>query len=336
MASRSSLPRRARAAVADDQAVLAASGHLTDRDRYLVRMVAEHRVLTTGQLCALGFDSIITARHRLGVLTSLGVLRRFRPRRDPGSAPWHYILGPVGAALLGAEDRDERKWLPQVRASRQLALERSQRLGHLTGTNWFFAALARHARRGGGELRAWASETATAEWLYGFAVTGYALDALPHPGGLGTWAEHDRDITFLLEYDTGSEHLPQLTGKLARYAELAAEAPRASLPLLFCFPSPRREQSARRALAASADAAVLRIATAALDPRQACPAGPAWMPLHRSPGRPVRLIDLDPAMPGPLRPGRDQAETAAGNARRGDPGGELTAAWAGPDDPYGP
>ncbi len=57
----------------------------------------------------------------------LGALRRFRPRRDVGSAPWHYILGSVGAALLGAEDRDERKWLPEVRADRQLALERSQR-----------------------------------------------------------------------------------------------------------------------------------------------------------------------------------------------------------------
>lgn len=59
--------------------MLAASGHLTDRDRYLVRMVGEHRVLTTGQLCALGFGNMTTARHRLTVLVRLGVLRRFRP-----------------------------------------------------------------------------------------------------------------------------------------------------------------------------------------------------------------------------------------------------------------
>jgi hypothetical protein len=202
MASHSSLARRARATAADDRAVLAVSGHLTGRDRYLVRMVAEHRVLTTDQLCALGFGSIITARHRLGVLAGLGVLRRFRPRRETGSAPWHYILGPVGAALLGAEDRDDRKWAPQVRADRQLALERSQWLAHITGTNWFFAALARHAREGGGELRAWAGETRTAEYLCGFPVSPRALDALPHPDGLGTWAEDGRDITFLLEYDT--------------------------------------------------------------------------------------------------------------------------------------
>jgi hypothetical protein len=63
----------------------------------------------------LGFDSVITARHRLAVLERLGLLRRFRPNRKVGSAPWHYRLGPVAAALLSAEDRDEKRWLPQVR-----------------------------------------------------------------------------------------------------------------------------------------------------------------------------------------------------------------------------
>ena len=57
------------------------------------------------------------------------------PHRATGSAPWHYLLGPLGAVLLGAEDRDDKKWLPQVRAGRQLALERSQRLNHLTGAS---------------------------------------------------------------------------------------------------------------------------------------------------------------------------------------------------------
>lgn len=37
---------------------------------------------------------------------------------------------------------------------RQLALERSQRPGrHMTGTPWFFVALAGHAREGGGSWR---------------------------------------------------------------------------------------------------------------------------------------------------------------------------------------
>jgi hypothetical protein len=63
--------------------------HLTGRDRLLVRLVATHRVLTTGQLCALGLGSITTARHRLGVLLRTGLLRRFRPHPPAGSAPGH-------------------------------------------------------------------------------------------------------------------------------------------------------------------------------------------------------------------------------------------------------
>jgi hypothetical protein len=93
---------------ASDQAIFAAVAHLTARDRRLVRAVGEHRVLTTGQLAALGFGSVITARHRLAVLVQIGALRKFRPHREVGSAPWHYLLGPVGAALLGAEDHDEK------------------------------------------------------------------------------------------------------------------------------------------------------------------------------------------------------------------------------------
>jgi hypothetical protein len=82
--------------------VLAASSRLTARDRRLVRYVGEHRVLTTSQVAALGFGSVITARHRLTALVEIGALRRFRPHREVGSAPWHYLLGPVGAALLGS------------------------------------------------------------------------------------------------------------------------------------------------------------------------------------------------------------------------------------------
>jgi len=295
----------------DDQAVLAAAGHLTSRDRYLVRLTGQHRVLTTDQLCALGFDSIITARHRLGVLVSIGVLRRFRPRREVGSAPWHYLLGPVGAALLGAEDRDDRRWLPQVRAGRQLALERSQQLAHMTGRNWFFVALARQARDGSGQLRAWLNETESAERYADRVLGGYGDRVLPRPDGTGTWAEHGRAVTFLLEYDTGSENLPRLTGKLVAYGHLAqgmATAERICPPLLFCFHSPRREQAARRALAGCGDAPALRIATAALDPQHASPAGPVWLPLLCAHDRQMPLIDLDAAMPDPWQDHR--ADTA--------------------------
>ena len=44
---------------------------------------------------------------------------------------------------------------------------RSQRLGHMTGRNWFFVALAAHARTGGGELREWLGETQAASRYHG-------------------------------------------------------------------------------------------------------------------------------------------------------------------------
>jgi len=297
------------AASKDEAALLEASAHLTERDRWLVRLVGEHRVLTTGQLTVLGFANLTTARHRLSVLVRLGLLRRFRPHPPTGSAPWHYVLGPVGAALLGVEDRDERKWAPQARADRQLGLERSPRLGHMLGRNQFFVALAAHAREHGGELREWLNETQAAVDLVRGLLVGGIWDRLPHPDGAGTWVEHGRQVSFLLEFDTGTEHLPVLVAKLDGYALLAsvlADAGQAAPPLLFCFGSPRREQTARRALATCRDSAAVRIATAATDPYATSPAGPAWLPLTGHQGRQVRLIDLDAALRDPWQDYRAQ------------------------------
>ena len=210
------------AATKDEAAVLAASAHLTDRDRDLVRLVAVHRVLTTGQLTALGFGNLTTARHRLSALVRLGLLRRFRPHPPIGSAPWHYVLGPTGAAMLGVEDRDEKRWAPHVRADRQLALERSGRLAHMTGRNWFFAALAQHARQHGGELREWLNEANAAARYEHTAISRDDRARLPRPDAAGTWAQDGRVISFLLEYDTGTEQLAVLADKLDGYHVLAA------------------------------------------------------------------------------------------------------------------
>lgn len=141
--------------------------------------------------------------------------------------------------------------------------------------------------------------------LAGGVFTGWAQirSHFPHPDGAATWADAGRQVRFLLEYDTGSESLPALTRKLDGYqalAEAAATRNNQACPvLLFCFSSPHREQSARRALAAAREAPALRIATAALDPRLTSPAGPVWLPLLTRTGHQVPLIDLDDALPDP-------------------------------------
>ena len=117
-------------------------------------------------------------------------------------------------------------------------------------------------------------------------------------------------MSFLLEYDTGTEHLAGPGGQAGRLpgAGRGAGLARADLPgpQLFCFGSPRREQGARRALAATRQAADLRIATASIDPRLTSPRpgryGCRWL---NHAGRQARLIDLDDAIPDPWRQYRE-------------------------------
>src|SRR5215472_11834742 len=108
----------------------------------------------------------------------------------------------------------------------------------MTGRNWFFVALARQARAGGGELWEWLNEAETVGRHEHAAVRFDDRMLLPHPDGAGTWAQDGREVSFLLEYDTGTENLTVLAGKLGGYRVLAAGLAWQEKPspiLLFCF-----------------------------------------------------------------------------------------------------
>lgn len=253
----------------------AVAGRLTDRDRRLCQLLWEHRVLTTGQLTQLAFPSANAAEHRLTILYRLRLVDRFRPRHTPGSAPYHYVLGPLGATLLAAQANGDPAQLG-YRRDRTLALAHSQRLHHLVGVNGFFCALAQHARHHPDmELEQWWSEQrCTVYW-----------GGLVRPDGYGRWREHHRRIDFFLEYDRGTEAPQRLAGKLSGYLDLAT-ATGITTPLLVWLPTPARETTIRHALAGTS----LQVATATPDPDHN-PAGPLWQPLHTS-GTRFRLIDL--------------------------------------------
>ena len=253
----------------------ALAGRLTDRDRTLCRLLHQHRVLTTPQLTDLAFPSRNAAEHRLAILHQLGVLDRFRPHHTPGSAPYHYVLGPLGAALLAAQTDQEPAQLG-YRRDRTLALAHSQRLAHLLGVNSFFCALARAARgQPDAALEEWWSEQrCAARWGW-----------LVHPDGYGRWREQQSRVDFFLEYDRGSEPLGRLAAKLPGYHALA-QASEIATPLLLWLPTPAREAAARQALSGSS----LPVATATPHPDQT-PAGPLWLPLHTS-GPRHRLAQL--------------------------------------------
>jgi hypothetical protein len=213
----------------------------------------------------------ITARHRLGVLTSLRLVDRFRPYREAGSAPWHYVLDVLGAAVAWEDDETARaSW----RRDKALAIATSSRLGHLVGTNGFFTALIRIARRSSGRcrLRTWRSERGcTAEW-----------GDLVRPDGFGEWAEGGVDVQFFVEWDMGTERVERLAGKLPGYGDLAAVLGNAAW-VLFAFPTPRRENAARSSLKAP-----VPVATAVLGQGES-PAGPVWLPLDERRRR--RLVE---------------------------------------------
>jgi len=240
-------------------------GRITDRDRTICRLLYEHRVLTTSQVTDIGFSGERRTRMRLGELYGLAVVDRFRPRLQARD-PYHWVLGPIGAALVAAErglamsDLDWRKGL-------LIDLAASQRLAHLVGTNGVFTALIRSARRRPGcRLEVWWSERRCArEW-----------GDIVRPDGYGVWVDGDITLPFLLEYDNGTETLERLAAKLPGYAEMATAAGHPNW-VLFTFPSPRREREARRVLSHRQ----VPVATATLVPGDA-PDAVHWLPVGSS------------------------------------------------------
>jgi hypothetical protein len=246
-----------------DRRLLPVLGRLTERDRSLCRLLEDHRVLTTAQVADVAFTGERRARMRLGELYALDLLDRFRPRTAGNPAPYHWVLGPLGAALVAAEhgvDVAELDW----RRGLVHDLAASQRLTHLVGLNGFFTALLRAARsRPGCSLVEWWSERrCSREWGEVVRPDGYAI-----------WTEGATTLPFLYEHDNGTERLARLAGKLDGYARLAAEAGHPNW-VLFTFPSLRREADSRRVLVHPA----VPVATAAR-PSGFAPDGAVWQPV---------------------------------------------------------
>jgi hypothetical protein len=272
---------------AEHQAVLA--WRLTPRDRWIIRMLWEHRVLTAHQITALAFPSFRSGRQRLRELYLWSVVDRFQPFITVGTTPMHYVLAPAGAAVLAAEDGIDIKEMG-YRHDRAFGIAHNLRLAHVVGVNEWFTALvdcARHsdpAEHAG--LGAWWSET---------RCTRHFGD-LTRPDAYGRWRRHDREIEFFLEYDFGTEALAKLAGKLSGYAALA-DATGITTPVLVWVPTARREAAARRQLHRAwqtlDDPRAVPVATAAaelldLDAAHPSPADAVWLPLDSTGGSAAR------------------------------------------------
>jgi hypothetical protein len=254
---------------------------LTPRDLTLLGLLDEHQVFTTHQIAQLGYHTSDWACKRMTVLNRRRVLERFRRWVPAGSAPWHWAIGPVGAAVLSARNGTP---LPRPATLRERVdrLAASPKLAHLVGTNGFFVSLSAYAREhAGAALSGWLSERQ--------ATT--ACGEIAHPDGGGVWSDHGRTVPFWLEWDTGTERpLSRVAGKLTGYGHLAGT--QAGRLVLFWFPSAVRETHFAAHLARFPVPAGVSVATASAELADACggPAGPVWS-LSGQPGR-VRLANL--------------------------------------------
>lgn len=271
---------------------------LTPRDRWLIGMLHEHKVLTTDQITELAWPSVRAANLRLLQLYRWRVLDRFQPFISYGSAPMHYVLDITGAAVLAREHGLETSDLA-YRHERTIGIAYSLRLSHTIGTNGFFTALAAHTRRtdARGLLTAWWSE-ARCHRHFGDIV---------RPDAYGRWREPAAEFEWFLEYDCGTERPADRVGnKLPLYAKLA-ETTGITTPVLVWTPTARREARVRRALtethAALANPPYVPVATASTeylagkdltDPSCAC-----WLPIgsHGPHRQRLRLADLTPVWP---------------------------------------
>jgi hypothetical protein len=319
-APRPALPAGRLADHPDHQARL--SWRLTPRDRWIMRMVHEHRVLTADHITEMAFPSYRSGRLRLRELYLWNVLDRFQPFATVGTAPMHYVLGPAGATALAAEEGLDRAHLG-YRHDRALGIAHSLKLAHTVGVNTWFSALTAAARQDGtSHVDAWWSEHRC----------GRHFGDLVQPDAYGRYTERDRTVEFFLEFDFGTEALARLAGKLSRYADLAA-ATAISTPLLVWLPTGRRETAARKLLA-KAHAALpnpdaVPVATSAADhldpddPHRG-PADPVWLALtparHANDGR-VRLVELLDGWPHLPPPAQAEPE--------GDPGDAVTTGATG-------
>ncbi|SCG60376.1 replication-relaxation family protein [Micromonospora humi] len=254
--------------------LLAESSRLRLPDWWAVEMLAEHRVLTTAQLTALGFTTTTaSATRRLAILARCGWIDRLWNTDAAATADTSWCLGPIGTQLTPlAENRDVTP--AQVYRARDRLREHAGLPG-LLQANEFFVDLATHSLTNpGSDLRTWWSPR-TCRY-----VTGAR-----HAAWHGEYI-HDRDRhAFWYQPHPGELRPADLADHVHAYRRLAERTGLATL--LFHAVDPQREQELRRHLERRY---TRHLTVVTSNPEQGHPAGPVWQPIgetHR-----LALTDL--------------------------------------------
>lgn len=239
---------------------------LTSRDAELLRLLAEHRMLTSKQIARILFPRERTARERIATMRSFGLIETFRPPCVLGTSPLHCTLTAKALRLVVGDDDAAASRHRVTRAGTLGAVAMALRadLAHLRGTNEVFSQLAARARQNAGcDLEVWRSEWSCVR-LFGGQV---------RPDGFGRWRDGEAWCDFFLEYDTGTETQERLLAKLVGYADLAFAAD-VTCPVLFWLPNSAREENLHHHL--DVQRTEVPVATTYGDPTKTDPAGPIW------------------------------------------------------------
>jgi hypothetical protein len=245
------------------ESILTLTAAVQERDLHILYEVYDKKVLTTHQIEDLFFPSPRAARRRLLLLYRYGLLDRFRPRADIGRSPDHYVLGQAGAEVLSAHLGKETEEI--YRRDRIAKIAYSPFLQHLVSVNTFYSRLVRACRKSEGIQVEWWGEDRTRRKWAGIVI----------PDAFGVIESPDRTLKVLLEMDRATESPYRLKNKLPAY-HMAAQVHNAPDALLFCFPTPRREVSARSAL----EPMGMTIVTTYFDLHLGNPLGEIWLPLN--------------------------------------------------------
>jgi hypothetical protein len=250
----------------------ALAGRLTDGDWQVCRLLADHQVLTTGLLALLLGVPPRTVQQRLATLTTLKVVERFRPHQPvgAGSAPYHYLLGEAGAAVLAADPSttvDGSGW-DRVRLLR--LVHANGRLTHQLRVNTLLAQLTHTARHQPGTRLVcwWPAHRCHAQW--GRLIT---------PDAYARWQDPDGDVDFFLHHTTARPAADQPAGLLEGYNDLAA-ATGITTPVLLCAADPDQEAQLRDHLARQ----WLLVPVATSNPACGPPTQAVWLPSSSSTG----------------------------------------------------
>lgn len=290
---------RRRVSAADS--LRAVSSRLEARDYVLAQLLHDHRTLTTEQIAAILYNSVRTCRNRLAVLRSFGFIDWFHPVRPDRRRIAHWIPGPLSARYVALAAGHRPPTAKGLREVQDRIVAAASHLTHTVGTNQFFIDLITTSRSWPG--------TRLSRWWSASRIAG-ATGRRVSPDGHGVWQDDDRITAFFLEYDTGTETLATVAGKLPPYERLRASGGPA-WPVLVLLPSGTRETNLHQQLAASGRRRTLTVATSTHAAARADATGPVWR-LAGNGRRRYRLIDLPvvvgeagPFHPGPPTAGED-------------------------------